>query len=132
MNRPEFGDRAYDVLAVLEVHDGDTFRLLLDTGFEQAAFPWLRLKGYSCPELSDAGGPGARDATAQMLRDFAGTLWVVTHKLPPTLVAKRAGAFGDTRKALTRYVADVWLDDGARLGDALVQAGHARVGSFVG
>lgn len=41
--RPDFSSRAFDVLRILEVHDGDTFRFLLDTGFEVAAFPWLRL-----------------------------------------------------------------------------------------
>lgn len=132
MLRPEFGDRAYDVLWILEVHDGDTYRLLLDTGFEGAAFPWLRLKDFSCPELAAAGGPEARDAAEAMLREHVETLWVVTHKVPPSLAAKLHGSFGNTRKALTRYVADVWLSDGHRLGDALVAAGHARAGAFVG
>jgi hypothetical protein len=35
----------YPVLGVREIHDGDTFRLDLDMGFEHSAWPWLRLKG---------------------------------------------------------------------------------------
>lgn len=143
MTRPDFSARAYDVLRVLEVHDGDTFRLLLDTGFEKAAFDWLRLKDFSCPEMrvkdpvsdhmvDNPAGVRARMGTLALLHNHLATLWVVTHKLAPDEAAKLAENFGETGKALTRYVADVWLADGMRLGDELVAQGLAAPGARVG
>jgi hypothetical protein len=140
--RPDFSQRSFDVLDVLEVHDGDTVRLLLDTGFEVSAFPWLRLRSFSCPELQlkDSGGhlvdnPGgiaARETTRALLDAHRPTLWAVTYKLPPIAIAKLAKRYGETKKSLTRYLADVWLDDDLLLGSELVRLGHARAGAFVG
>lgn len=143
MIRPAFDARAYDVLRVLEVHDGDTMRLLLDTGFEKAAFDWLRLKDYSCPELwakdpvtgkrvENPEGTRARMLTMALLHNHLATLWVVTHKIAPSVVAKMAEAYGETSKTLTRYVAEIWLADDLSLGEELVAQGVARRGAFVG
>lgn len=143
MQRPDFSARTFDVLRVLEVHDGDTFRLLLDVGFEKAAYDWLRLKDYSCPELrirnfntgrlvDNPAGVQARMATMQLLHNFLPTLWVVTHKVAPGEAAKLAEEYGETSKTLTRYLADVWLTDERRLGDELVARGLARLGARVG
>jgi endonuclease YncB( thermonuclease family) len=109
----------YLVLDVIEVHDGDTFRLLLDLGFEQAAFPWLRLKDYSCPELGDDRGLMARQATIALMP-------FVTH----VVTFKRAG-LEDTAKSFARYLAEAWLGD-RLLGDRLVDLGHAVKGARVG
>jgi hypothetical protein len=143
MIRPDFSEREFDVLRVLEVHDGDTFRLLLDTGFEKAAYDWLRLKDFSCPEMrvkdpvsgrmvDNPEGIRARMVTLSLLHNYLATLWVVTTKIPPDLVAKQAERYGETRKTLTRYLAEVWLDDGMRLGDELVVQGLAQPGARVG
>lgn len=105
--------RTYPVLSVVEVHDGDTYRLLLDTGFEQAAWPWLRLRGASCPELSDLNGIAARDAAAELLADAAA---VTTYKRP---------GWEDMEKSFARYLADVHLHDGRQLADLLVEANLA-------
>lgn len=129
--RPDFSRREWDVLDILEVHDGDTYRLLLDTGFEHSAFPWLRLKDYSCPELDKPGGHEAQDAAATLLMDHRAMLWVVTYRIPLTLVAKMAKKYGDSKRSFARYVADVYLDDNQLLGGELVQQGHARPGAFV-
>jgi endonuclease YncB( thermonuclease family) len=128
----DFFRRTFDVLRVLEVHDGDTFRLLLDTGFEAAAMPWLRLKDFSCPELSAPHGEDARLATAALLRDHLATCWVATFKMPPTLAAKLQERYGDSRKSFARYIAEVRLDDQRLLGDELLRLGFARRGAFVG
>lgn len=123
MNRPDFRTRHYPVLGIITVHDGDTYRLLLDQGFEDAKFPWLRLKGYSCPENHEEGGPAARKAAVDILHHYAATLWVTTFKLP---------GFVDTRKTLTRYLADVFLDEkGTKLGEVLLAEGHAIVGTKI-
>lgn len=142
MLRPDFTNRPFDVLRVLEVHDGDTVRFLLDTGFEKAAYDWLRLKDYSCPELrirdqtgrmvDNPAGIRARMATMQLVHNFLPTLWVVTRKLPPDALAKQAERYGESTKALTRYVADIWLNDDRRLGDELVAQGLAVPGARVG
>ncbi len=132
MVRPDFTRRSFDVLRVLEVHDGDSFRLLLDTGFEVAAYPWLRLRNYSCPELRDPGGPEARAATDALLRSSLATCWAITYKIPPDLLAKQAERYGDSKRTFARYVADIWLRDELLLGEELVRLGHARVGAFIG
>jgi endonuclease YncB( thermonuclease family) len=115
--------REYPVLGVHEVHDGDTFRLLVDVGFEHAAFPWLRLKGWSCPELSEEGGVAARNAAEALLADAAssGCLWVRTFKRP---------GYEDMRKSFARYLAEVWVGkfeqrEGTEVGELLAAAGHA-------
>lgn len=105
--------RIYPVLSVVEIHDGDTYRLLLDTGFEQAAWPWLRLRGASCPELSDVNGWAARDVAAELLADAA---TVTTYKRP---------GYEDMEKSFARYLADVRLRDGRDLADLLVTANMA-------
>lgn len=112
--------REYPVLGVQEVHDGDTFRLMVDVGFEHAAFPWLRLKGYSCPEVSTAKGREALAATRDLLPRVGR---VVTHK--------RAG-YEDMEKSFARYLAEVYLDDGSPLGEQLVKLGLADRGAHVG
>lgn len=42
------------------VHDGDTVRLLIDTGFEQRVEKWIRLADVHAPELNQFGGTTAR------------------------------------------------------------------------
>lgn len=112
--------RIFFALSVIEVHDGDTFRLMLDVGFEQAAFPWLRLRGFSCPELGTVKGEVARDETVKLL---ANVDYVVTKK--------RAG-FEDMEKSFARYLADVYLKDGRSLGEVLVSKNLAVRGGRVG
>jgi endonuclease YncB( thermonuclease family) len=124
MTRPDFSIRAYPVLGILEVHDGDTFRMNLDVGFEADHFPWLRLKDYSCPELSDPGGLDARNTTFELLREHLPTLWVETFKA-------HAG-WADMSKSFARYLAAVHLSDTLDLGTELVRLGHAKPGARVG
>lgn len=140
MLRPDFSLRYYPAIEVLEVHDGDTFRLLLDRGGDDAWFPWLRLRGFSCPELKmrdattgatvdNPDGLAARQATITLLTGHDDLLWVVTHRAPRPYKVKR---WQDDDQTLGRYLAEVWLADDALLGDELVKLSLARPGSFVG
>lgn len=92
---------------ILDVHDGDTVRLLLDAGCETGLWPWLRLAGVSCPELRSPGGPEA----AVFTRD---TLAAAT-KINATL----------TGRSFARWVAIV-ICDGASLSRTLIDAGHGE------
>lgn len=114
----------YPILGVREVHDGDTYRLDIDVGFEHSAWPWLRLNGYYCPELDEKNGTEAKVyATSEMQEAliYGPGIWVRTFK--------RVG-YEDMRKTFARYVADVYLGrfldrSGDHLGDRLVAAGLA-------
>lgn len=132
MRRPDFSQREFDVLDVWEVHDGDTYALLLDGGFRGYPAPWLRLKGFSAPELKQEGGQEARFHAGRLLRQYLATAWVVTTKIPPNEAAKLAKDYGDSPRSFARYIADVWLADDVRLGEELVRLKMARVGSFMG
>lgn len=122
----------FPVLGVREVHDGDTWRLDLDVGFEHTAFPWLRLKDYSCPELSDPGGEDAKKFVATFLMDTVlhNGMWVRTYK--------RKG-YEDLKKSFARYLAEVYVGNFASrgsdkpdpVGEYLVSAGHAKRGAFM-
>jgi endonuclease YncB( thermonuclease family) len=58
----------YRYLATLiSAHDGDTFTLNVDLGFHTHAYINVRLLGWNCPELSQPGGPEARDLATSLL-----------------------------------------------------------------
>ena len=106
------GTWAYPVLhgpdgrpIVVDLHDGDTVRLLLALGLAVSAFPWLRLGGVSAPELRAAGGPAARDYTAAALA-AARDITVTVHG-----------------RSFARWLARVDVD-GTDLADLLIEAGH--------
>lgn len=122
----------YPVLGVREVHDGDTYRLDLDVGFEHAAYPWLRLKDYSCPELKQPKGVDAKVFAEYELKDALRTrgIWVRTFK--------RVG-YEDMSKSFARYLAEIYLgpilsppDKTDLLGELLVAAGLADRGAHEG
>lgn len=76
------------------VIDGDTFEARLDlgkfAGCKVEATPHLRIRGYSAPELADAGGVQARAKLASLIMFEA--LIVQTYKA-----------------SFERTVADVWI-----------------------
>lgn len=131
-NAPDFSRRTYDVLDVLEVHDGDTYRFLLDTGFDSCNKPWLRLHGWSAPELSGPGGTNAQRTAESLLMLNKPTLWVETFRIPPTTVDKLQKKYGTDKRSFARYVADVYLEGIKLLGAALEAEGVVRPGAFVG
>jgi endonuclease YncB( thermonuclease family) len=97
---------------VLDVHDGDTYRLRVDLGFRCAVTIQCRLHGVDCPELDTPEGKLARAFVAITL-------------LAPRQVVIRS--YKDQR-SFERWVCDVWLDehDGRNLGDVIVAAGHGK------
>lgn len=96
---------------VVDVHDGDTVRLVLDAGCEASLHPWLRITGLEVmldtPEL---GTPGAAEA-AQWVRDRL----LGARSITATL---RGRSFG-------RWVAVIMVD-GADLAAEIIAAGHGR------
>lgn len=88
----------YDAI-VLGVHDGDTIRLDVDLGFSAHEEIDFRLLGCNARELSQPGGPEARDNLVALLP--------VGTKL--TIRSVKPDKFGG------RYDADVTLPDGDNL-----------------
>jgi endonuclease YncB( thermonuclease family) len=106
--------RSYDVVlnvdgrpVVVDVHDGDTFTLLLDTADEVGFLPALRVRGLYCPELGRDGGLAA---------------WLFVAQL---LAAARAIRVTLRGRSFARYVADVVVD-GVPLPDVVIAAGHGK------
>lgn len=61
---------------VLDVHDGDTIKVTMDRGMDDATTISVRLKDAFAPELSQAGGRESRDYVLGWLRDNTdGTDW---------------------------------------------------------
>lgn len=46
---------------VLDVHDGDTYKVDVDLGFRVHTQQQIRLHGVDCPELATEAGKAARD-----------------------------------------------------------------------
>jgi hypothetical protein len=90
---------------VLDVHDGDTVKLLLDAGCDTGIWPWLRLSGAGAPELTAPGGPEATEWMAEQLLG-ATEITVVVHG-----------------RSFARWLASIAVD-GVELSDALVASGH--------
>jgi endonuclease YncB( thermonuclease family) len=94
---------------ILEVHDGDTFRVFVDLGFQIYARLSVRVQGVNCPELPTPAGFAAKNFTTQLLPPGA----VVT------LDSKRLDLHG-------RAEAVVYLDDGRDVRTELIRTGHAQ------
>lgn len=52
---------------VIDVHDGDTYRILVDCGFRIYTRQQIRLHGVDCPELSTDAGKKARDYVSGLI-----------------------------------------------------------------
>jgi endonuclease YncB( thermonuclease family) len=97
---------------VLDVHDGDTYRLRVDLGFRCAVTIQCRLHGVDCPELNTPEGKDAREYVRRL---------VAPPEENPGLVIESH----KDQRSFERWVCDVWLRDGRSVGDVLVAAGHA-------
>jgi endonuclease YncB( thermonuclease family) len=100
---------------VLDVHDGDTYRLRVDLGFRCAVTIQCRLHGVDCPELNTPEGKEARHFAMNWLMPY--------YPEAPGLVVIES--YKDQR-SFERWVCQVWLRDGRSVGDVLVAAGHGR------
>jgi endonuclease YncB( thermonuclease family) len=102
---------------VLDVHDGDTYRLRVDLGFRVAVTIDCRLHGVDAPELELDGRPNLPGIAA---RQFVVAVFTQAHGTQPLTIA----SYKDAR-SFARWVCDVWLGDGRSLADVLIDAGHA-------
>lgn len=122
---------------VLEVHDADTYLLLLDLhgrGLDEngCVTEWVRLRDYSARELEDTAAtdpkglgrlPGP-DAQAVAQQTLAGAGRVVVEVLGP-----EGGSVSS--ESFSRYVGWVWVD-GQNLGDLLAAQHAVAAGKFEG
>lgn len=100
---------------VHRVVDGDTYELAVDLGFKIGVTLTVRLRGVDCPEMPTRAGRAAKDFVATVLYAPNGAA------IPLIVETYR------DRQTFARWVADVWLADGRRLADVLLEAGHATV-----
>lgn len=103
----------------IAVHDGDTYTLELDLGFDVVARVKVRLHGWSSPELGTPEGKRAQAIAADLL--------IPKGSVPSMVVAKtyKSQTFG-------RWIADLYLFGDKHLGELLAAAGAARKGAFEG
>lgn len=99
-----FEFRAY----LTKPHDGDSFWVMCDQGYDGRAEPELRLYDVSTPELSQVGGQECTDhinswfltaVTSQPDRRWP--LWVESIKTTRLIEPKQ-------KMTITRYLANVW------------------------
>ena len=79
---------------VLEVHDGDTIRVLLDRGGDDYWRTWLRLLGGNAIELADPGGQEARLHLAQLVGPVLAVTATDLWKMPAQVVSASWDKFG--------------------------------------
>ena len=112
---PAYRYRAY----AERVHDGDTYQLRVDLGFDVAISISARLHGVNAPELNTEQGKAARDYVRALLTPGAQTA-------ARALIVQ---SYRDTR-SFARWVCDIWMsnDQGEAidLAQALVAAGMAK------
>ena len=124
MPSPKPEQRHYPVARIVEIHDGDTFRIDVDCGFSVHAYVWVRLLDVRAPELSEPGGQEAKQAVDQWLRVHSpdGYVSVITYKT--------AGKGKEIREQMTfiRYVAMVVGEDGSFLNAWLRDQGYIDKG----
>ena len=69
--------RIYPVAQIIEIHDGDTWRLLIDLGMDGTLKrAWIRLKSVHAEELDKPGGPEARQVAVDVVNTHAPDGWV--------------------------------------------------------
>jgi hypothetical protein len=93
--------RTYPVARVLDVHDGDTLRVLIDLGFGVLTRQWIRLQNVRAPELREPTGLDAKNQVFLWLGKYAAPDWYVT-----VTTIQTAGDFKEIRERRTfiRYV----------------------------
>src|SRR3954466_2418396 len=107
------GFRAY----LTEPHDGDTFRVMTDGGFDGRGEPWLRFYDTRAPELimrlPRLLDPGRRGTTAYVARRIAGAGGQCAHRrwyLSIGAVMTETFEPGEVT-SFRRYLAVVWRHD---------------------
>jgi endonuclease YncB( thermonuclease family) len=105
---------------LVEVLDGDTYRLDIDCGFDTWRRVDVRLRGIDCPERgTDRGQLAKRHARALLM-----TASAFGDDSSIVVQTQRTKTGADVR-SFVRYVADVWVD-GVPLAETLRAAGHVK------
>lgn len=89
----------------VSVHDGDTTTLHVDLGFNTWHEGPFRLARCNARELSEPGGPEAKDNLASIL---LARQYVLIRSVKPD-------KYGE------RYLCEIWLPDGTNLNEYLIQ-----------
>lgn len=117
MEKPKSLIRELEVLSykfygtVLKIVDGDTVKIDVDLGFTAGVKVNIRIAGINAPELNTPAGKASQAYLMSILP--IGTKVVIhTEKY---------------RQSFTRYVGDIYLDDGTSLATLMVNAGFAVV-----
>jgi endonuclease YncB( thermonuclease family) len=113
----------FDVMEVVEVHDGDTVKLRVDRGGGDHWVFWLRIASVYAPELSQPGGYEARDWLEQFIRQLPPKDWGMV-----TVTHRRMTSDNDV-KSLDRWVGELYVSYGTAtvrdVGQLIIDAGHA-------
>jgi micrococcal nuclease len=110
----------------LYVVDGDTVDLFVDRGMRHFAVLRFRLIGVDTPELRsrDAAERVAAQDARSFVQDWIGRAaktWMVNLKeWPLKITTAKSDSFG-------RWLCEIEREDGATIGAALLEAGHAVV-----
>lgn len=126
MARDKRAPRHYEFARVIDVHDADTIRLLVDVGFQiPMARPWIRLKGVRAEELHKPGGPEARQVTLNWLAEHApdSQVSVTTFWTPGHLKEIRE------EMSFIRFIGVITAPNGAELNRYLIDAGYISSGN---
>lgn len=88
---------------VVDVHDGDTVKVLIDCGFRVSTTVWIRLKDVYAPELSTLEGVGARDYLREILS--------ISDNL---IVETEINRNGNEVMSFTRYIGALYFEENLR------------------
>ena len=104
----------------VEVHDGDTIRVMLDLGFGSFQREWIRFNDLYAPELSEPGGHEAKMAMVDIVFPKGKPVWLQVK----TFKTKN----DEDLRSFIRYVAEVWRvePDGSlmHIADRMRHDGH--------
>lgn len=101
--------------SVIDVLDGDTLRLLVDTGFHARHQVDLRLVAVKAPELNQAGGPETKEFVVDWCSKLPPLKWPLLIKTSTTTVTEPS-----EKMTFTRYLGHAWnIDNDACLNVAI-------------
>ncbi len=101
---------------IQSITDGDTFRVLVDLGFNAYTFQSVRLMGVKAPELYTSD-------PAEKEKGRAAKAYLEALAPPGTKGLMRTDK---DKTSFGRYVASFLLEGGVDLASAMVEAGHAE------
>lgn len=113
-----------------EPHDGDTFRVMADTGFDGRAEPRLRLLGVSAPELDETGGWD----TTRCIQEWFDQAQAAQpgRKWPLYIITEQTKADEpEQKRTFVRFLATVWRYDQRPTGPTPGQSLNEYVNAYL-